>query len=119
MTEREKGNIIREGLIKEVKKYFEDNEMICERILSQGSPSSLILFTEDGERNERYVEIKFVVRKPDYTPDDDIENFKAEIQSRAVKQVKAQLNKLNKKDRMDAERQAEKEVQKIIDSYLK
>ena len=26
--------------------------------LSQNSPSSLILFTEDDEKNERYIEIK-------------------------------------------------------------
>jgi hypothetical protein len=114
VTEREKSNIIREKILKEVKKYFEDQDLICERILS---PSSLILFTEDNENNERYVEVKFIVRKPEYTPDDDIENFKAEIQARAVKQVKANLNKMNKKDRAIAEREADKEVQKIIDSY--
>ena len=64
------------------------------RILSQNSPSSLILFTEDKDNNERYIEIKFVAKKSEYEPDEDIENFEAEIQKRAVKQVKADLNKL-------------------------
>lgn len=117
MTERDKSNKIREEILKDIKKYLEGKDLICERILSQTSPSSLILFTEDDEKNERYVEIKFIVRKPDYTPDDDIEQFKAEIRNRAVKQVKAKLNKMGKKDRAEAEKKAEEEVRKIIESY--
>ena len=34
-----------------------------------------------------------MVKKPDYEPDEDIDNFKVEIHNRAVKKVKAELNK--------------------------
>lgn len=117
MTEREKSNLLREAELKKIKKYYEDQGYICERILSQNSPSSIILFTEDQEKNERYIEIKFIVKKPEYEPDDDIEDFKAEIEKRAVKQVKADINKLPKKERLVAEQQANKKVKEIIESY--
>lgn len=117
MTEREKSNKLRETELRKIKKIYENEGAMIERILSQNSPSSLLLFTEDDEKNERYVEIKFIVKKPDYEPDEDIDAFKAEIAHRAVKQVKANLNKMNKTDRMRAEPQANKEVQKIIESY--
>lgn len=117
MTEREKSNLIREKELKKIKAFYEADGAMIERILSQNSPSSLILFTEDEEKNERYVEIKFVVKKPDYEPDEDIEAFKAEIAHRAVKQVKANLNKMNKTERAQAEPLADKEVKKIIESY--
>lgn len=117
MTERDKSNLIREKELKKIKKFYEAEGAMIERILSQNSPSSLLLFTEDAERNERYVEIKFVVKKPDYEPDEDIDAFKAEIEHRAVKQVKANLNKLNKTKRAAAEPLANQEVKKIIESY--
>ena len=117
MTEREKSSLLREAELKKIKKYYEDQGYICERILSQNSPSSIILFTEDQEKNERYIEIKFIVKKPEYEPDDDIEDFKAEIEKRAVKQVKADINKLPKKERLAAEQQANKKVKEIIESY--
>ena len=72
MTEREKSNKLREAEIRKIKKFYEDQGFIVERILSQNSPSSIILFTEDEERNERYIEVKFIVKKPEYEPDEDI-----------------------------------------------
>lgn len=117
MTEREKSNLIREAELKKIKKFYEEQGYICERILSQNSPSSLILFTEDSERNERYVEVKFIVKKPEYEPDDDIEEFKAEIEKRAVKQVRADINKKPKKERLLAEQLANDRVKQIIESY--
>jgi hypothetical protein len=117
MTERDKSNLIREKELKKIKQLYEADGAMIYRILSQNSPSSLLLFTEDDEQNERYVEIKFVVKKPEYEPDEDIEAFKAEIAHRAVKQVKANLNKLNKTDRALAEPKADEEVRKIIESY--
>lgn len=117
MTEREKSNNMREAELKKIKKFYEDQGYICERILSQNSPSSIILFTEDNEKNERYIEIKFIVKKPDYEPDEDISEFAAEIEKRAVKAVKASINKKPKKERLAAEQQANQEVKKIIESY--
>jgi hypothetical protein len=117
MTERDKSNLIRENELKKIKAFYEADGAMIYRILSQNSPSSLLLFTEDSEKNERYIEIKFVVKKPDYEPDEDIDAFKAEIAHRAVKQVKANLNKMNKTDRAQAEKKADEEVKKIIESY--
>lgn len=117
MTEREKSNLLREEELKKIKKFYEEQGFMIERILSQNSPSSLILFTEDSEKNERYIEIKFIVKKPDYEPDDDIAEFQAEIEKRAVKQVKADINKKNKKERLVAEQLADKKVKEIIESY--
>lgn len=117
MTEREKSNLLREEELKKVKKFYEEQGFMIERILSQNSPSSLILFTEDSEKNERYIEIKFIVKKPDYEPDDDIAEFQAEIEKRAVKQVKADINKKSKKERLVAEQLADKKVKEIIESY--
>lgn len=117
MTEREKTNLLREEELKKIKKFYEEQGFMIERILSQNSPSSLILFTEDSEKNERYIEIKFIVKKPDYEPDDDIAEFQAEIEKRAVKQVKADINKKNKKERLVAEQLAGKKVKEIIESY--
>ena len=118
MTEREKINKLREAEIKKLKKFYEDDGFMVERILSQNSPSSLILFTEDDEKNERYIEIKIVVKKPDYEPDEDIGNFKVEIHNRAVKKVKAELNKMNKKDRLAAEPLVEQKVKELEQKFL-
>lgn len=118
MTEREKSEVLREAELKKIKKFYEGEGFMIERILSQNSPSSLILFTEDSEKNERYIEIKFIVKKPDYEPDEDIDAFKAEIQTRAVKKVKADINKLNKKERLIAEQEADIKVKQYIEKYL-
>lgn len=118
MTEREKSEILREEELKKIKKFYEEQGYMVERILSQNSPSSLILFTEDQEKNERYIEIKFIVKKPEYEPDEDIDNFKVEIHNRAVKKVKADINKLNKKDRILAEAQADIKVQEFENKYI-
>ena len=91
---------------------------MVERILSQNSPSSIILFTEDEERNERYIEVKFIVKKPDYEPDEDIDNFKVEMHNRAVKKVKAEINKLPKKEREAAQQQASQRVKELEQQYL-
>ncbi len=117
MTEREKSNLLRETELKKIKKFYEDQGYMVERILSQNSPSSIILFTEDEEKNERYIEVKFIVKKPDYEPDEDIAEFQAEINKRAVKQVKADLNKLSKKERVLAEPLANKKVEEYLKSY--
>ena len=117
MTEREKSNLMREAELKKIKKFYEDQGYLCERILSQNSPSSIILFTEDEEKVERYIEIKFIVKKPEYEPDDDIAEFAAEIEKRAVKQVKADINKKPKKERLAAEQLANEKVKQIIESY--
>lgn len=118
MTEREKSEILREAEIKRIKKFYEDQGFMVERILSQNSPSSIILFTEDEEKNERYIEVKFIVKKPDYEPDADIDDFKVEIHNRAVKKVKADLNKLNKKDRVLAEAESDIKVKQLEEKYL-
>lgn len=117
MTERERTNLMREAELKRIKKFYEDQGLMCERILSQNSPSSIILFTEDEEKNERYVEIKFIVKKPDYEPDEDINEFAAEIEKRAVKQVRADINKKPKKERAAAEQLANQKVKEIVESY--
>ena len=118
MTERERSNVLREAELKKIKQFYENEGYIVERILSQNSPSSLILFTEDEDRNERYIEIKFIVKKPAYTPDEDIDAYQAEIQTRANKKVQAELNKLkNQKERLAAEKQTEKKVQDFIEKY--
>lgn len=117
MTERELSNQMREQELNRIKKYYEDNGFMVRRILSQNSPSSLILFTEDMDNNERYIEIKFVVKKSDYEPDEDIEDFESEIQKRAIKQVKADLNKLGKKERAAAQQLADIKVQQLVDQY--
>ena len=118
LTEREKSNKLREAEIGKIKKYYEDQGYMVERILSQNSPSSIILFTEDGERNERYIEVKFIVKKPDYEPDEDIDNFKVEMHNRAVKKVKAEINKLPKKEREAAQQQASQRVKELEQQYL-
>ena len=118
MTEREKSNKLREAEIGKIKKYYEDQGYMVERILSQNSPSSIILFTEDEERNERYIEVKFIVKKPDYEPDEDIDNFKVEMHNRAVKKVKAEINKLPKKEREAAQQQASQRVKELEQQYL-
>lgn len=118
MTEREKSNKLREAEIGRIKKYYEDQGYMVERILSQNSPSSIILFTEDEERNERYIEVKFIVKKPDYEPDEDIDNFKVEMHNRAVKKVKAEINKLPKKEREAAQQQASQRVKELEQQYL-
>lgn len=117
MTERERTNLMREAELKKIKKFYEDQGLMCERILSQNSPSSIILFTEDEEKNERYIEIKFIVKKPDYEPDEDINEFVAEIEKRAVKQVRADINKKPKKERVAAEQLANQKVKEIVESY--
>ena len=118
MTEREKSEILRERELKKIQKFYEDQGYIVERILSQNSPSSIILFTEDEERNERYIEVKFIVKKPEYEPDEDIDNFKVEIHNRAVKKVRADINKLNKKDRILAEQEADIKVKRFEEKYI-
>ena len=118
MTEREKSNKLREAEIGKIKKYYEDQGYMVERILSQNSPSSIILFTEDEERNERYIEVKFIVKKPDYEPDEDIDTFKVEMHNRAVKKVKAEINKLPKKEREAAQQQASQRVKELEQQYL-
>ena len=118
MTEREKSNKLREAEIGKIKKYYEDQGYMVERILSQNSPSSIILFTEDEERNGRYIEVKFIVKKPDYEPDEDIDNFKVEMHNRAVKKVKAEINKLPKKEREAAQQQASQRVKELEQQYL-
>lgn len=118
MTEREKSNKLREAEIGKIKKYYEDKGYMVERILSQNSPSSIILFTEDEERNERYIEVKFIVKKPDYEPDEDIDNFKVEMHNRVVKKVKAEINKLPKKEREAAQQQANQRVKELEQQYL-
>ena len=118
MTEREKSEILRERELKKVQKFYEDQGYIVERILSQNSPSSIILFTEDEEQNERYIEVKFIVKKPEYEPDEDIDNFKVEIHTRAVKKVRADINKLNKKDRILAEQEADIKVKQFEEKYI-
>ena len=118
MTEREKSEILRERELKKIQKFYEDQDYIVERILSQNSPSSIILFTEDEEQNERYIEVKFIVKKPEYEPDEDIDNFKVEIHNRAVKKVRADINKLNKKDRILAEQEADIKVKQFEEKYI-
>ena len=118
MTEREKSEILRERELKKIQKFYEDQGYIVERILSQNSPSSIILFTEDEEKNERYIEVKFIVKKPEYEPDEDIDNFKVEIHNRAVKKVRADINKLNKKDRILAEQEADIKVKQFEEKYI-
>ena len=118
MTEREKSEILRERELKKVQKFYEDQGYIVERILSQNSPSSIILFTEDEEKNERYIEVKFIVKEPEYEPDEDIDNFKVEIHNRAVKKVRADINKLNKKDRILAEQEADIKVKQFEEKYM-
>ena len=118
MTEREKSEILRERELKKIQKFYEDQGYIVERILSQNSPSSIILFTEDEEQNERYIEVKFRVKKPEYEPDGDIDNFKVEIHNRAVKKVRADINKLNKKDRILAEQEADIKVKQFEEKYI-
>ena len=118
MTEREKSEILREAELRKVKKFYEDQGFMVERILSQNSPSSLILFTEDSDKNERYIEVKFIVKKPEYEPDEDIDNFKVEIENRAVKKVKADINKLNKKERLIAEQTADLKVKEYVEKYM-
>ena len=118
MTEREKSEILRERELKKIQKFYEDQGYIVERILSQKSPSSIILFTEDEEQNERYIEVKFIVKKPEYEPDEDIDNFKVEIHNRAVKKVRADINKLNKKDRILAEQEADIKVKQFEEKYI-
>ena len=118
MTEREKSEILRERELKKIQKFYEDQGYIVERILSQNSPSSIILFTEDEEQNERYIEVKFIVKKPEYEPDEDIDNFKVEIHNRAVKKVRADINKLNKKDRILAGQEADIKVKQFEEKYI-
>ena len=118
MTEREKSEILRERELKKIQKFYEDQGYIVERILSQNSPSSIILFTEDEEQNQRYIEVKFIVKKPEYEPDEDIDNFKVEIHNRAVKKVRADINKLNKKDRILAEQEADIKVKQFEEKYI-
>ena len=118
MTEREKSEILRERELKKIQKFYEDQGYIVERILSQNSPSSIILFTEDEEQNERYIQVKFIVKKPEYEPDEDIDNFKVEIHNRAVKKVRADINKLNKKDRILAEQEADIKVKQFEEKYI-
>lgn len=118
MTERQKSEVMREEQLLKVKQFYEDQGYMVERILSQNSPSSIILFTEDEEKNERYIEIKFIVKKPEYEPDDDIEDFKAEIQKRAVKKVTADINKLNKKEQIVAKQTADIKVKQLIEKYI-
>ena len=117
MTEREKSNKLREAEIRKIKKFYEDQGFMVERILSQNSPSSIILFTEDEERNERYIEVKFIVKKPEYEPDEDIDNFKVEMLNRAVKKVRAEIDKLNKKERLAAEQLADQKVKELEEKY--
>ena len=118
MTEREKSNKLREAEIRKIKKFYEDQGFMVERILSQNSPSSIILFTEDEERNERYIEVKFIVKKPEYEPHEDIDNFKVEMHNRAVKKVRAEINKLNKKERLVAEQLADQKVKELEEKYM-
>ena len=118
MTEREKSNKLREAEIKKIKSFYESQGYIVERVLSQNSPSSIILFTEDEEKNERYIEVKFIVKKPEYEPDEDIDNFKVEMHNRAVKKAKAELNKLNKKERVIAEADIDLRVKELEQKYL-
>lgn len=118
MTEREKSNKLREAEIKKIKSFYESQGYIVERVLSQNSPSSIILFTEDEEKNERYIEVKFIVKKPEYEPDEDIDNFKVEMHNRAVKKAKAELNKLNKKERVIAEAGIDLRVKELEQKYL-
>ena len=118
MTEREKSEILRERELKKIQKFYEEQGYMVERILSQNSPSSIILFTEDEEQNERYIEVKFIVKKPEYEPDEDIDNFKVEIHNRAVKKVRADINKLNKKDRILAEQEADIKVKQFEEKYI-
>lgn len=117
MTEREKSEILREAELKKVKKFYEEQGYMVERVLSQNSPSSLMLFTEDAEKNERYIEVKFIVKKPEYEPDEDIDNFKVEMHNRAVKKVRADINKLNKKERALAEQEADLRVKEYLKKY--
>ena len=103
---------------------LEVNKKIVEKVYSEyektGMPANNImdLFTEDQEKNERYIEVKFIVKKPDYEPDEDIDNFKVEIQNRAVKKVRADINKLNKKDKLLAEQEADLKVQQYVEKYM-
>lgn len=118
MTEREKSEILRERELKKIQKFYEEQGYMVERILSQNSPSSIILFTEDEEKNERYIEVKFIVKKSEYEPDEDIDNFKVEIHNRAVKKVRAEINKLNKKERLIAEQLADQKVKEWENKYM-
>lgn len=118
MTERERSDKLREIEIMKIKDVYEKEGFMIERILSQNSPSSLILFTEDEDKNERYIEIKFIVKKPDYEPDEDIDNFKTEMHNRAVKKAKAELNKMNKKERAAAEPKIEQRVKELENKFL-
>ena len=118
MTERQISDKLRETEIARVRKFYEEEGFIVKRILAQNSPSSIILFTEDDNGNERYIEVKFVVKKPDYTPDEDIYAYEGELAIRAEKHVRAQYNKLKKSEqKLITESDLQKQIKDYIDSY--
>lgn len=120
MTERQISDKLREIEIARIRKFYDDQGFIVKRILAQNSPSSLILFTEDEEGNERYVEVKFVVKKPSYTPDEDIYAYEGELAARAEKHVRAQYNKLKKSEqKLVTETDLQNQIKAYIDSYDK
>lgn len=117
MTEREISNEIREAEINRIKKFYEEGGFIVERILSQNSPSSLLIFLQDGDNLERYLEIKFIVKNVEYTPDEDVFAFREEIKKRAEKAFKAKLNKLNKKERQKEAAHETAAVKEYVDKF--
>lgn len=118
MTEREKSDKLREKILHQVMKNLTDTEEMVDRILSQGSPNALLLSTLDEDGNDRYVEIKFIVKKPEYEPDEDLEYYQFQIKERAIKKVKAYINKLPKKEQVLAKANADELVKKEMEKYF-
>lgn len=117
MSEREKSDLLREDLLQKINEFLLARGEMVDRILSQDSPNALLLSTVDKDNNERYIEIKLIVKKPDYEPDDDISYFKDVMRDRAIKKVKAQINKLNKKEKLLAQANADELVRQELKKY--
>lgn len=117
MTERNKSDNLREKVLQGIMEQLNANGEMVDRILSQGSPNALLLSTLDEENNERYVEIKFIVKKPEYEPDEDLEYYKFQVKERAIKKVKAAINKLPKKEQILAKANADELVKIELKKY--
>lgn len=117
MTERERSDDLREKVLQDIMQYLDTKGEMVDRILSQGSPNALLLSTLDSENNDRYVEIKFIVKKPEYEPDEDLEYYQFQVKERAIKKVKAAINKLPKKEQILAKANADELVKQELAKY--
>jgi DNA-binding PucR family transcriptional regulator len=117
MTERERSDNLREKVLQEIMQHLATKGEMIDRILSQGSPNALLLSTLDSENNDRYVEIKFIVKKPEYEPDEDLEYYQFQVKERAIKKVKAAINKLPKKEQILAKANADELVKQELGKY--